>query len=270
MSATSPVISSVNDKTFVREDLLKAMQLAGTSVELAQYLRQQVHDIVDNSRAFKKSPEKMQVAQQILKAVDEFTQLVEYKFSEEEKKIWAGIPPSSKFENIHRGITQEAVELLEKKGYPGIRFDFAVKQAGDDKGHFVRGYASIEKGAPPLDEETVDALDRLFNAWLANEHQVLTENGFFFKTDAEGNKTRQLTADEVEAIMADSAQGFKDYLQSNHAETPLVSRQRDYPGEHRLEEAKKAAAQKAVERVIEAEEAEKIEPEVQPTNISPS
>ncbi|PWY56818.1 hypothetical protein DGG96_05275 [Legionella qingyii] len=269
MSANSSVISSVDDRAFVREDLLKAMQLAGNSAELAQYLTKQVHEIVDNSRVFKK-PEKMQVGQQILKAVDEFAQLVAYKFSEEAKQIWAGITPSTKFENIHRGITQEAVESLSKKGYEGIRFDFAIKQTGEEKGHFVRGYASSEKGAPPLDGETVDSLDRLFNAWLANEHQVLTEDGFFFKTDAEGNKTRQLTLDEVEEIMADSAQGFKDYLQSNHVETQLVSRQREYPGEHRLEETKKAAAQKAVERVIEAEEAEKVEAEVQPTHIGPT
>src|SRR5205085_1285138 len=133
-------------------------------------------------------------------------------------------------------------------------FDFAISKDG----HFVRGYASTGKEAPSLEDETVDSLDRLFNAWLANNHQVVTENGFFYKTDSDGNKTQKLTAKEVEELMSDSAQKFKDYLQDRNVGTELESRQCEYPGEQRLEETKKAAAQKAVEKVIEIEEAPEV------------
>ncbi len=263
MSANAPAISSKNESLPPREDLLKAMQTAEHSAEGAQYLSQQVHKRVENSRFLNKSPEARKVAQQVVKAVDEFTQFVEYKFSQE-SQIWSGQPPRSSFDRMQSGIAGKASAEFSEKNYPSIRFDFGINK----EGHFVRGYAPIEKGASPLEEETVDSLDRLFNAWLVNKHQVVTEGGFFFKTDAEGNQTRRLTVDEVEELMADSAQDFKDYLQANNVETQLVARHREYPGEHRLEEVKKAAAQKAVERVVEIEKAE--EAEVQPQNVGPS
>ncbi|MCE0721602.1 MULTISPECIES: hypothetical protein [Legionella] len=248
-----------------RDDLLKAMQSAERSPELARYLRQQVHQIVENSTLLNKSPESKALAQQVLKAVEEFTQFVEYKFSQE-SQVWSGIPPKSSFDQMQTKIAEKAGATISEKNFPSIRFDYGISK----EGHFVRGYGSTEKGAPPLEEETVDSLDRLFNAWLANNHQVITRDGFFFKN--EKGVERQLTGDEVEAIMADSAKEFKEYLKRSGVESELVSRQREYPGEHRLEETKKAAAQKAVDTLINEEaklEKEMPEPE-QAQNVGPA
>ncbi|KTD40277.1 hypothetical protein [Legionella parisiensis] len=246
-----------------RDDLLKAMQCAEKSPELARYLRQQVHQIVENSIALNKNPESKALAHQVLKAVNEFTQFVEYKFSQE-SQVWSGKPPKSSFDQMQSKIAEKAGATISEKNFPSIRFDFGIS----NEGHFVRGYGSTEKGAPPLEEETVDSLDRLFNAWLANNHQVITRDGFFFKN--EKGAERQLTGEEVEAIMADSAKDFKEYLKKSGVETELVSRQREYPGEHRLEETKKAAAQKAVDRVIKEAELEEERPEPeQPQNVGP-
>jgi len=265
MSANALAIS--RDVTLPsREDLLKAMQTSEHSSEAAQYLNQQVQKIVNTSKFLNKSPEAKKVAQQVVKAVEEFTQFVEYKFSQD-SLIWSGkTPESSQFKKMQQGIAQEAIGTLSEKNHPNIRFDFAISKDG----HFVRGYASTEKDAPPLEKDTVDSLDRLFNAWLANKHQIATEEGFFYKTDANGNQIRKLTAEEVGDLMYDSAQEFKDYLLESKVETQLVSRQREYPGEHRLEEAKKAAAQKAVDRITEKEEEAAPEVTVEPQGAAPS
>lgn len=245
-----------------REDLLKAMQTAENTAKSAQYLRQQVHQVVKNSILLNKKPESQALAQQVLKAVDEYTQFVEYKFSQD-SQIWSGQKPKPALTLIQSRIAEDAIAALSKKNFPSIRFDFAISK----EGHFVRGYASTESGAPPLEEGTVDALDRLFNAWLANEHRVVTKDGYFYQNNPGGNQIK-LTVEEVEALMADSAKEFKEYLKQSGVQTELVSRQREYPGEHRLEEIKKAAAQKAVERVIEEAEREEERPE-QPQNVGP-
>lgn len=265
----APAIVPLKDVNLpLREDLLRAMKLAENSPEAAQYLRQRVHEIVERSRFINKSPEAMHAAQQILDAVDEFAELVTYKFPQD-GQAWTGkLPSSSSVESMHSGITQQAVNKLSEKKLPGIRFDYAISEIG----HFVRGYASTEKGASQLDETTVDSLDRLFNAWLANKHGVATRDGNFFKMNAEGHidESKKMTAAEVEELLADSAQDFKDYLVESKFNTEIVSRQRDYPGEHRLEEARKKAMDKilqGVEEKLEEKVEEKVEDRVEPTSM---
>ncbi|CAM3068232.1 Dot/Icm secretion system substrate [Legionella steigerwaltii] len=262
----SPITSTKDVQLPNREDLLRAMKMAETSPEVAQYLSKRVHERVAQSRYINKTPEAMEVAQQIIKAVDEFAVLVAFKYPPD-RQVWSGIEPkSSNIEYMHEAIAQNAADSLVKKNYPGIRFDFAISETG----HFVRGYASTDKGAPHLDDETVDTLDRLFNAWLANKHHVITENGDFFKMNAQGQKTgNKMTVDEVEALLSNSAQEYKDYLKEQKVGTELVSRQREYPGEHRMEEARhreEEAKKKAIDKIFEEEKfEEKAEEEVQPT-----
>ncbi|KTD70919.1 hypothetical protein [Legionella tucsonensis] len=266
MSANAPVIVSTKNVTLPpREDILKTMQTGETTPEGAQYIRERVHQIVENSKWINRNPEAIATGKEVLKVVDEYAKFVEYKFSQD-SQIWKGQDPKPALVLMQSRIAEEAIDALSKKNFPSIRFDFAISE----EGHFVRGYASTEKEAPPLEVGTIDALDRLFNAWLANEHRVVTKEGNFYKNNPGGNQIK-LTAEEVEALMADSAKEFKEYLKKSGVESELVSRQREYPGEHRLEEIKKAAAQKAVDTLIkEAKlEEEKPEPE-QPQNVGPA
>ncbi|AWN75518.1 hypothetical protein LEAN103870_06560 [Legionella anisa] len=260
MSATVSALVTTKDRFLPsREDLLRAMQSAEKSPEAARYLRDQVHQIVEKSRHYNKDPEAKALAQQVLKAVDEFTQLVEYKFSQE-SQVWSGKPPKSTFDQMQTQIAKQAGAEISKKNFERIRFDYGI----NEEGHFVRGYGPTKKGDPALGDDTVESLDRLFNAWLANDHQVITREGYFLKKDETG-KERQLTRNEVEALMEDSAKEFKEYLKRSGIETELVSQQKDYPGEHRLEDAKKKAAQERVEQVAEVQEIEQIEVEVERT-----
>ncbi|STY30956.1 Dot/Icm secretion system substrate [Legionella wadsworthii] len=257
MGDKAPSLISNKDVTLPpREDLLKAMQNAERSPEAARYLSERVHQIVDSSKFINKSPASRKVAEEVLKAVDEFTKFVEYKF-EQGVKPWSGeMPEKSDFKRMQQGIAQEAVGTISQKQLPGIRFDFAISR----EGHFVRGYASTDNQAGPLGEDTVASLDRLFNAWLASKNPpIATDNGYFYRADANGNRdNKALTAEEVEELMQDSAEDFKRYLADRNVETSLVSKHRDYPGEeHRV---KKAAAQKAVERAIEIGEEKAPEP----------
>ncbi|KTC86268.1 hypothetical protein [Legionella cincinnatiensis] len=258
MSANAPSLSIAKDVTLPpKPELLKAMQNAEKSPELARYLKERVHDIVENSRFYKKSPEAMEAAKEVEKAIDEFVQFVEYKFSQR-GQIWLGdLPETSSFKNMQTGIAEKAISNLVEKNYEGIRFDFAISQDG----HFVRGYAAPGTDAP-LEESTVESLDQLFNAWLAKKYQIATEDGYLFKTDDKGNHIRKLTVDEVEQLLADSAKDFRDYVRESNVSTELITRQREYPGEQRLEEKRtRAAAKKAVEQVIEAKKQESVQEE---------
>ncbi|WP_392538095.1 hypothetical protein [Legionella sp. 227] len=263
----SPITQAKDVTLPTREDLLRAMKIAENSPEVAQYLSKRVHEIAEKSRLLNKSPEAKETTQQILKAVDEFAQLVSYKYPPD-SQVWSGKEPTSSTINMQEGIAKQAATSLAQKNYPGIRFDFAISETG----HFVRGYASTEKGASQLDEGTIETLDNLFNAWLADKHNVATENGDFYYMDEKGQKKDKLNVEEVEKLLSDSAQEYKDYLKGKGLETELVSRQRDYPGEHRLEETKKKAIDKIIKAEQEVEEKfeEKVETEVQPTSMGRS
>ncbi|MCW8409464.1 hypothetical protein OQJ13_10800 [Legionella sp. PATHC035] len=263
----SPITQAKDVTLPTREDLLRAMKIAENSPEVAQYLCQRVREIAEKSRLLNKTPEAREATQQILKAVEEFAQLVAYKYPAD-SQVWSGKEPTSSTINMQEGIAKQAATSLAQKNYPGIRFDFAISETG----HFVRGYASTEKGASQLDEGTIETLDNLFNAWLADQHNIVTENGDFYYMDAMGHKKDKLTREEVEKLFSDSAREYKDYLKGKGVDTELVSRQRDYPGEHRLEESRKKAIDKIIKAEQEAEEKveEKVETEVQPTTMGRS
>ncbi|KTD13588.1 substrate of the Dot/Icm secretion system [Legionella gratiana] len=255
MSANAPSISITKDVTLPpKPELLKAMQNAEKSPELARYLRQRVHEIIENSRYYKKSPEAMAAAKEIEKAIDEFVQFVEYKFSQREQ-IWLGdLPETSSFKNMQTGIAEKAASNLADKNYEEIQFDFAISE----EGHFVRGYA-VPGTDEPLDEGTVESLDQLFNAWLAKKYQIATENGYFFNSDKEGSHIRKLPVEIMEQLLADSAKDFRDFLQESNVSTTLVTRQREYPGEQRLEEERiRAKTQKAIKELIETRKLDEV------------
>jgi hypothetical protein len=229
-----------------KAELLKAMQVAN-SIEGAQYLRDGVRSIVSRSRHINSSPELQKVGADVVKAVDEFAKFIEFKFTASNDP-WAGEKPKSSLANMQEGIAQEALGKLDQQNF---RFDFAISKDG----HFVRGYAPPE-GGQPLTSETIDSLDRLFNAWLADKYQIITEDGFLFEPDPATGKPVRCSVERVEEIMGNSAEDFSEYLLKNNI--GLFSRHREYPGEHRLEQALKEKAEKQMERVEEnvAEEQE--------------
>ncbi|MBI2785940.1 MAG: hypothetical protein HYX60_06405 [Legionella longbeachae] len=243
MSSTAPVVPNKEVTLPAQTELLKAMQTSDTS-EGAQYLSARIHQLVESSKHLNR-PEIIETAKKVVAAVDEYAQFVEFRHASR-SQLWSGQAPEvSSFKNMQMGIAEQA---LSKIGSKDVRFDFAISQDG----HFVRGYASPDKDAPPMEPTEVQSLDRLFNAWLAEDYQIATENGYFYKTDSEGNllKNQKMSMAEVDEIMANSAKEFKDYLHEKGG-IELTGKQREYPGEQRLDELRRAAANKAAERVKE-------------------
>jgi hypothetical protein len=224
-----------------KTELLKAMQVAN-SIEGAQYLRDGVRSIVSRSRHINSSPELQKVGADVVKAVDEFAKFIEFKFTASNDP-WSGEKPKSSLANMQGGIAQEALGKLDQQN---LRFDFAISKDG----HFVRGYAPPEQGGKALGPETVDSLDRLFNAWLADKYQIITEDGFLFEPDPATGKPVRCSADRVEEIMGNSAEDFSEYLLKNNIE--IFSRHREYPGEQRLEQKLREKAEKRIEQVEDA------------------
>jgi hypothetical protein len=87
--------------------------------------------------------------------------------------------------------------------------------------------------AEPLDQETIDALDKLFNAWLVI-HGMLSKGGTLYQTDKTGKiladakgTLRTVDAQQFKSLMANPEQGFQSYVAAKGIN--LTTIQRDYP-----------------------------------------
>lgn len=214
-----------------RENIIAAMDIAKNSPEAANYLNEQIEKIVEGSRFLNKSKEIREISDQVVAAVKDFA--MDVSLRKAPANIWNGeMPETSDFINLQKGIASRAIDKLNEESITGVRFDYAIAKDG----HFVRGYGSTED-ASPLEQEMVNSLDDLFNAWLA-EQKILTEEGYLYHTTEEGEKGKQLKVDEVEGLFVNSAEGFKKYLEGKFE---LVAQQREYPGEEKIEEQKNAS-----------------------------
>ncbi|MGL5741322.1 MAG: hypothetical protein ACRCXC_01595 [Legionella sp.] len=235
--AANPPYVTVPPKT----EFVKIFELTKNTPETARYTVDEVTDIVGQSRILKASPENIQLGRDVIAAMEEFADFVELKQSTANK--WGGeIPAPSDFANLQLGLGQRTFDKLQGQGLSGVRLDFAISADG----HFLRGFAPTVKDDPLFNSEhkvdTVKSLDTLFSSWLAEQNpKLLTEGGRIYRVDENGNKERPLTVDELDKLMANSAEDFKAYLKA-HGNIDLKARQREYEGENRLEQAKAARA----------------------------
>lgn len=86
-----------------------------------------------------------------------------------------------------------------------------------------------------IDDQTTDALDKIFNAWLAF-HSILSQDGKLYKSDSKGQIMRNaqgallsINPQEFKLLMLDPEQGLQAYAakQGIHLKPQL----RDFPQE---------------------------------------
>lgn len=140
---------------------------------------------------------------------------------------WSGKRPSTPFENYQEDLAAKAAKALGETQV-NVVFDYAISNASQ----FLRAYSSNGNALP---EDTVAAMDKLFNAWLA-ENNMISKGGVIYeatedgqiKTDANGNPVRA-DAQALREKIRSNAGGFQQYLEKNHAPVKVDIQQQPYP-----------------------------------------
>lgn len=245
--ATSSIASSSRFPT--TDEIKEAMEMAGASIEGAQYLAARVKNLAANSKFMNKSPE---LRDNIIAAVDKFVEYVEFKLTANGQP-WSGQQvETSDLRNMQENIAEAAAKELSGK-LTDVRLDYAVSE----KGHFVRGYAA-GKGA--LNPEEAETIDKFFNGWLASEGYKI-KAGFLYNINAETVEENRISEDVVKEKIADGS--LEKYMAEKGVNATL--RTRDYPGapkEARVKREVEAAVDKAATaRVTEEPSVPEVEPE---------
>ncbi|MFJ1269739.1 hypothetical protein ACD661_14335 [Legionella lytica] len=225
------------------QEIKPAMETAGATIEGAEYLSSRVSDLASKSKFLAKNPE---LKDNIIAAVEKFVDYVRFKLTVNGQP-WSGQEvETSDLKNMQANLADAAVKEMAGK-VSDIKVDYAISA----QGHYIRGYSSSEGAVSP---DTVNNLDKVFNAWLASKDHVI-KGGFIYPMDAkEQNEGTRATPEQIKKLMDEG--GLKDYM-ANKGIT-LQTKERDYPGETKAVEAEKEA-EFAVGRVAKINEDEGLE-----------
>ena len=157
---------------------------------------------------------------------------VEWLRNKSTENLWSGKQLPTDFEAIQIKSAAEADEaiknLLGEKSIDNLTLDFAVSHASE----LLRGYTTNDE---PLDQDLVAAMDKSFNAWLA-DHAMVSKGGVIYegtkdgfpKQDQQGNLLKANPVALREKITSD-VDGFGPYVSKHHKSTELTIRQQPYP-----------------------------------------
>jgi len=192
----------------LKEALLNAMKTAETSIAAAEYLETQFKQILNKNKMLDSS-------QDIVGKVEEFVQFVKFKLISSTQP-WAGEQSkSSDFSNMQQNIAADAVEKLEGV-INGMIKDLKLDVAINDLSQLVRGYTSEGKA---LDAKLIDSMDKLFNAWLA-ENNIVNKGSTLFDANDKGD----IRVDEKKQQVKTGAQRIRDLISGKGFEAFLYKK----------------------------------------------
>lgn len=119
--------------------------------------------------------------------------------------------------------------------------DVTLDCAISDESNFIRGYSSDGK---PLDNKTVDSLDKLFNSWLATmkfesndgaTYNLISKDGAIFKAtkatiwlDNQGEPVR-VDPEEFKSLLDRKNNGLEAYIQEQNKDIGITIQQHEFP-----------------------------------------
>lgn len=205
---------------FTREALVAAMEVAKGSVVAAGYLLSQGKKIFT---AAKKNEE----FKELISKLESFVSQVEMQLMVD-TGAWSGKEtPSSTFHSYQSEIAEEAAKILggiqiSEKASSTHKLSYAF----DDSGHFVRGWGK-------LDSKATNALDKLFNAWLAL-NDIVSKGGSLYQADNKGHiladaqgKEKLVDPVSFKSLIDDPARGFKFYADKKGV--PMDTEKKEFP-----------------------------------------
>jgi hypothetical protein len=177
----------------------KCMNLA-TTAEAAEYLKNSANEIY--LKAGLSKDEAIKNVLDILTAHEDYI-----KLATDHRNTWAGKPPTTVFEKRQEDLAAQASKILGER-VTDVKLDFALS----DDSQLLRGYSS---NGEPLDESSVAAMDKLFNAMLA-EHQMISKGGTIYQGTKNGeietDKNGELKKADPQEVKA-KIEGFEQYVQ---------------------------------------------------------
>lgn len=188
-------------------DALKAcFDLCKYSKEAADYFAEKFSEQIS-----KASKEVREQSQEMLKIVKDFANNVGLSLSSQNPWLPGGYQEATNFQTMQLHLAEEAATKLSD-ATKEVQMDYAL----GNNGEFLRGYSV---GGQVLQGENVDAADKLFNAWLA-ENNLLSRDSALYQCDANGeslvdNAGNPVRAnpDKVKELINDPTNGFQSYLQ---------------------------------------------------------
>jgi len=173
MASTPPVLPTT--------DALKSIMSFIQDEETAKYFASQFKKIAENPKLMKKlNPEEQKVVRAMVDNVDYYAECFEFA-RKTKNQSWDGLEKdTNEFKLLQANLSKKIAESI-KGTIPSIILDFAISE----KGEFIRGYSTNRPLDPQQDANTVNAMDTLFNAWLA-EHDIISKEGVLYYAE-EGN-----------------------------------------------------------------------------------
>jgi hypothetical protein len=200
-----------------QETFKKVLEVVGKRVEAIEYLHQNIEGRLD--------PE----------VVAEVAQLRDYaSFLERVRgNPWLGntmkpVGKDTDFHNFQEYLANKAGSVIHEKN---LVMDCAIS----DNAEFIRGYTS---DGQPLGDVTTDALDKLFNAWLATQRietadgqviDFISKDGFIYKAvngeiiqDMQGTPVK-VDPNEFRVLLSEQATGFEAFVRKNNKDVEHVA-----------------------------------------------
>lgn len=234
------------------DQIQKAMEVAETSVEAADYLAQRFRAILKQAKLLDKS-------QEMLARVDEYVAYVKFKLISNAQPWFGEAAKPSDFKIMQENIGNDAAQAFKAQEVAGsLRLDYAISEKGD----FIRGYSVDGKALP---NEALEQCDNLFNAWLADSGYV-SKGSVLYPADEKGEiLPEQGSPHERAATISDLIkEEYGNFLQEKGI--PITIYQQTFPGEAQQKEAK-AGITKAAESLADAVQKEDAEPQAPKTNL---
>lgn len=247
-----------------KEELINMMALVGTTAEGVIYCARKFKELVAAN-----AKEMGEAGEQALHSVEEYCRTTLYKlgfFGDDNelpdsvmgkpmgvhKSQWDGGDVHSMFDNLQESLAKEAFDKLKQAGVPkDLRLDMMLAETikrgysaeetvslEDDKENQERSDAlkHDEKKAFKIDAKMLDALDRIFNAWLA-EHGIMTKGGKLYEQQngtiitengqmklADKQRVRDLIQDPVNGLAQKFKQQGYQLTVVDHKPTAVTSR----------------------------------------------
>lgn len=220
------------------DSLNKILQLAGTQIEILEYLQA---SLIEKAG---KTPEFTGLMVEVAKLIKN----AEYQLQEKEKlNPWSLVTAStlndapgligllrahlskSEFDEFQDFLAESSVRHIEEQIQAGkikeedIVLDYAIGRSSQ----FMCAYSS---GGYAFEGEEFDSMCKIFNRWL-KENDMLTEDGVIYMRT--GDKIRSengkpVTADPEKIITMLSGNGFQKFLQEQNPKMRITIRQNDY------------------------------------------
>lgn len=197
------------------EAITKCMTLS-TTPEAAEYLKNSANELY--TKAGLSNDESINDVLEILSAHEDYI-----KLSADDRNIWKGALPVTVFEKRQDDLAAQASKIIGEKAN-NVRLDFAIS----DDSQILRGYSS---NGEALAKPDIDAMDKLFNAWLA-ENNMISKSGTIYKGTKSGEIQKDANGEMVKADPQDlkaTIDGFERYVQRTNKSAQITIEEQPYP-----------------------------------------